>query len=96
MAWRRLTKTQRDVICIHLHQPKVSTRGGRPGVDDRRCLEGILWILWTGAPWSELPPPIRQPQYQLSPAHRVGRVTHQDGRKPRRYRRRWIGESSHL
>lgn len=24
-------------------------------MDDRRCFEGILWILWTGAPWSEPP-----------------------------------------
>src|SRR6266511_4118479 len=55
MAWRRLTKQQWAAICIHLPQVKVSARGGRPRVDDRRCLEGILWILWTGAQWSELP-----------------------------------------
>lgn len=24
-------------------------RGGRPPADDRKCFEGILWILWTGA-----------------------------------------------
>ena len=24
-------------------------------MDDRRCLEGILWVLWTSAPWSALP-----------------------------------------
>lgn len=24
-------------------------------MSDRQCFEGILWILWTGAPWSELP-----------------------------------------
>ncbi len=30
-------------------------RGGRPPVDDRKCFEGILWILWTGAQWAALP-----------------------------------------
>ena len=55
MAWRGLTKQQWETIRIHLPPPKASPRGGRPRLDDRRCLEGILWILWTGAPWSELP-----------------------------------------
>jgi transposase len=32
------------------------TRGGRPRADDRNTLAGILWILKTGAQWSELPP----------------------------------------
>jgi transposase len=31
------------------------SREGRPRADDRRTLEGILYILRTGAPWSELP-----------------------------------------
>jgi len=30
-------------------------KGGRPPVDDRPCLEGILWILKTGARWRDLP-----------------------------------------
>jgi transposase len=55
MAWRRLTKQQWEAIRRHLPQPKATSRGGRPRVEDRRCLEGILWILWTGAQWSELP-----------------------------------------
>ena len=55
MAWRVLTNQQWEAIRVHLPQPKVSSRGGRPRVKDRRCLEGILWILWTGAQWSELP-----------------------------------------
>ena len=55
MAWRRLTEQQWKAIRVHLPQPKVSPRGGRPRVDDRRCLEGILWTLWTGAQWRELP-----------------------------------------
>jgi transposase len=55
MAWRRFTKAQWEAIRVHLPQPQVSSRGGRPRVADRRCLEGVLWILWTGAPWSEVP-----------------------------------------
>ncbi|MEM4381723.1 MAG: transposase [Candidatus Caldarchaeum sp.] len=34
---------------------QTPSQGGRPRADDRKCFEGILWILWTGAPWSELP-----------------------------------------
>jgi transposase len=55
MAWRGLTTQQWEAIRVHLPQPKPSRRGGRPRVEDRRCFEGILWILWTGAQWSELP-----------------------------------------
>jgi transposase len=31
------------------------TPTGRPAVDHRRVLKGILWILRTGAPWHDLP-----------------------------------------
>ena len=30
-------------------------RGGRPRADDRKVLEGILWILRSGARWQDLP-----------------------------------------
>jgi transposase len=33
----------------------VGRQGGRPWVDDRACLEGILWVLRTGARWRDLP-----------------------------------------
>jgi transposase len=55
MACRGLTKQPWEAIRVHLPKSKVSPRGGRPRVDERRCFEGLLWILWTGAPWSELP-----------------------------------------
>ena len=55
MAWRGLTQQQWAAIRLHLPAPKVAPRGGRPRIPDRRCFEGILWILWTGAQWSELP-----------------------------------------
>jgi transposase len=35
---------------------------GRPRQDDRPLLDGMLWILRTGAPWKDLPP--RYPPYQ--------------------------------
>ena len=31
------------------------THGGRPRNDDRQTINGILWILRTGAPWDDLP-----------------------------------------
>lgn len=55
MAWRRFTDEQWERIKPHLPERRRGRRGGRPWVDDRRCLEGILWIVWTGCPWSELP-----------------------------------------
>ena len=30
-------------------------RGGRPRLDDRRALTGILFVLKTGIPWEDLP-----------------------------------------
>jgi transposase len=34
--------------------PKVRSRG-RPWADNRQVLEGILWVLKTGARWRDLP-----------------------------------------
>jgi transposase len=33
----------------------TTARGGRPWRDPRDVLNGILWILRTGAPWADLP-----------------------------------------
>jgi transposase len=35
--------------------PPQQPKTGRPAVDQRRMLNGILWILRTGAPWRDLP-----------------------------------------
>ena len=56
MAYRgRLTDKQWALISPHLPKAKRNPKGGRPRADDRKCFEGVLWILWTGAPWSALP-----------------------------------------
>lgn len=55
MAWRAVTDKQWSAIKQHLPKRRRNRKGGRPPLDDRKCFEGILWILWTGAPWSELP-----------------------------------------
>jgi transposase len=38
---------------LPVHEP--SPQGGRPRVDDRRCLTGILFVLKTGISWEDLP-----------------------------------------
>ncbi len=43
--WRRLQP----------HLPPEKPRTGRPSGDHRRILDGILWVLRTGAPWRDLP-----------------------------------------
>ena len=55
MAWQKLTDRQWEAISPHLPRPPRKRGRGRPPADARRCFEGILWILWTGAPWSALP-----------------------------------------
>jgi transposase len=35
--------------------PPQKPKTGRPAVDHRRILNGILWILRTGTPWRDLP-----------------------------------------
>lgn len=47
-----LSDAQWDKIEPHL--PKLRSRG-RPFADNRACLEGILWVLRTGARWCDLP-----------------------------------------
>ena len=56
MSWRELTEKQWAEVSKQLPPRKPALKGGRPWADDRKCFEGILWILWTGAQWSELPP----------------------------------------
>lgn len=55
MAWKQLTPKQWAAVEVHLPKVGKKPQGGRPPADNRKCFEGILWILWTAAPWSELP-----------------------------------------
>ena len=51
----QLTEAQWLLICDLFPVPKRGRYGGRPRVDARRCLEGILWVLRSGARWKDLP-----------------------------------------
>lgn len=51
----RLNDDQWAVLAPLLPQPVKRTRRGRPRRPDREVLDGILWILRTGAQWDALP-----------------------------------------
>jgi transposase len=58
-----LTDAQWAVLAPLFPKPRVRRdRRGRPWRDPRDVLNGILWILRTGAPWKDLPD--RYPSYQ--------------------------------
>ena len=59
----------------------VQTRG-RPRREDREIFNGVLWILRSGARWADLPGRFPHKQNRK-------RAKTQDGRKLRRYKRRW-------
>lgn len=53
MPRHRLTDEQWELIADLFPPPK---RMGRPPADPRDMIDGILWILNTGAQWRDLPP----------------------------------------
>jgi len=55
MTKRILSDEQWRRIEPHLPKHAPSAKGGRPRADDRACLEGILWLLRTGARWQDIP-----------------------------------------
>jgi transposase len=58
-----LTDAQWAILAPLLPKPRVRRdRRGRPWRDPRDVLNGILWILRTGAQWKDLPD--RYPSYQ--------------------------------
>ena len=58
-----LTNEQWEKIQDLIPDPVKRADGrGRPARDKRQVLEGVLWILRTGAPWKDLPS--RFPPYQ--------------------------------
>lgn len=50
-----LTDEQWLIIADLFPYQRTTARGGRPPVPPRECLEGILWVLTTGARWQDLP-----------------------------------------
>lgn len=51
-----LTEDQWNVLRLILPEDPVRPDGrGRPWSDRRQVMDGILWILRTGAPWKDLP-----------------------------------------
>ena len=60
---RDLTDTQWRILDPLIPEPFRRKDGrGRPWKDRRAVLNGILWVLRTGAPWADLPD--RYPPYQ--------------------------------
>jgi transposase len=56
-----LTEKQWRKIEPLLPELKASPKGGRRFVENRQVLEGILWVLRTGARWRDLPPQYPSP-----------------------------------
>ena len=50
-----LVDSQWLLIAELLADPPPSPLGGRPRVEPRPCLEGIIWVLISGARWQDLP-----------------------------------------
>lgn len=50
-----LTEAEWARVAPHLPSPRSGPHGGRPARDRRTILNGILWILATGASWRDLP-----------------------------------------
>jgi transposase len=51
---RRLTDEQWERIAPSVPEHPPSPKGGPPRADDRECLEGILWLVRTGARWQDI------------------------------------------
>jgi transposase len=71
----RLTESQWGLVEALLAEPRRSDKRGRPRCDSRGVLEGVLWVLQTGAAWKDLPR--RFPSHQT--CHRRYRQWRQDG-----------------
>jgi transposase len=60
---RDLTDLQWAVLDVLIPEPpRRKDRRGRPWTTRRSVLNGVLWVLRTGAPWADLPE--RYPSYQ--------------------------------
>jgi len=73
-----LTEVQWEVLkpLLPRKETVISRKPGRPWRDPRDVMNGILWILRTGAAWADLPD--RYPPYQT--CHRRFQTWCEDGR----------------
>lgn len=69
-----ITEKQWNVVVPLIPHPVRKTKRGRPRKPDRDVLNGILWILRTGAQWKDLPH--RYPSYQTCHRRFQEWVTH--------------------
>jgi transposase len=70
-----LTDEQWSLIESFFDKPEVVQTRGRPRRDDREVMNGVLWILRSGARWCDLPS--RFPPYQT--CHRRFQQWNKDG-----------------
>jgi transposase len=52
---KRHELTDEQWVLVEPQVPRSKARTGRPASDRRQMLNGIFWILGTGAPWRDLP-----------------------------------------
>src|SRR5215204_2338742 len=52
---KRHELTDEQWALVQRHLPRSTARTGRPASDRRTQLDGLFWILATGAPWRDLP-----------------------------------------
>jgi transposase len=74
-----LTDAQWAVLESHFRPPRRVDRRGRPLADTRAVLNGVLWVLRTGAPWHDLPrryPPYQTCHRRFQAWQRTGRLDH--------------------
>src|SRR5215203_2953308 len=50
-----VSETLWALVAPLLPKRPLRPKGGRPPVDDRKALEGIVFVLRTGIPWASLP-----------------------------------------
>lgn len=55
MAQALLPEDLWSLAAVHLPTHSRSPKGGRPRINDRAPLTGILLVLKTGIPWEQLP-----------------------------------------
>jgi transposase len=65
---------QRVVLLLPELRPRRELRG-RPLANTRSVLNGVLWVMYSGATWSEIPP--RYPSYQT--CHRRFKMWYSSG-----------------